>query len=537
MLIDVRPDLLEITQDILHEFLSDCTVYAFGSRANWTAKDTSDLDLCVKGKKAIPLALIEKVKDAFSLSKIPYKVDVVDYHRISESFRKLIEPDLKIVYEPVQGNKIYDLKNKKLASCVKAGLADVSLGLPSNWELLPLKEAGVILIDCDHRTPISAKTGRPYIAIPQLKGGRIDLSEVRHISSEDFATWTKKARPQSYDVILSRRCNPGETAFIEPNFECALGQNLVLLRADGSKVYPPYLRWLARGNDWWNQVHTFLNVGAVFNSLKCADIPNFKLPIPPIGEQRAIANVLGTLDDKIELNRRMNQTLEAMARALYKDWFIDFGPVRAKMEGRQPPALSPEIAKLFPDSLDIKGTPQGWQERRIEDILELAYGKALKATERVIGQVPVYGSGGVTGYHNEHLVDGPSIVVGRKGTIGTLYWEDRSFFPIDTVFYVNPKAPLTFCFYLLESLSLKDMNTDAAVPGLNRNNVYRLQIPWASEALTAAFDNIVKPLRQQIYNNVEESRTLATLRDLLLPKLLSGEIRVKEAEQIAGITI
>src|SRR5205823_10331746 len=129
---------------------------------------------------------------------------------------------------------------------------------------------------------------------------------------------TRKARPSANDVVLSRRCNPGETAFVPIGLEFALGQNLVLLRSNGHRVYPPFLRWLVRGPEWWEQIGKFLNVGAVFDSLRCADVPNIELRIPPLPEQRAIASILGALDDKIELNQRMNKTLEAIARALFK---------------------------------------------------------------------------------------------------------------------------------------------------------------------------------------------------------------------------
>ena len=204
------------------------------------------------------------------------------------------------------------------------------------WESISLREAGVSLIDCDHRTPPAGDTGYPYVAIPQLREGRLALAGVRRISPDHFVEWTRKAKPQQHDVILSRRCNPGETAFVPARLECALGQNLVLLRADGKRLFPPFLRWLVRGMDWWEQVGTFINVGAVFDSLRCADIPNFRLPIPPFAEQKAIAAVLGALDDKIELNQRMNATLEAMSRALFQSWFVDFDPVRAKLDGRPP---------------------------------------------------------------------------------------------------------------------------------------------------------------------------------------------------------
>jgi len=133
--------------------------------------------------------------------------------------------------------------------------------MQTDWNRTSLREAGVSLIDCDHRTPPAADSGFPYVAIPQLKEGRLALSDVRRISPEHFVEWTRKAKPQHHDVILSRRCNPGETAYVPAGVECALGQNLVLLRADGTKLFPPFLRWLVRGPDWWEQIGTFINVG------------------------------------------------------------------------------------------------------------------------------------------------------------------------------------------------------------------------------------------------------------------------------------
>ena len=162
--------------------------------------------------------------------------------------------------------------------------------------------------------------------------------------------------------------------------------------------------------------------------------------------------------------------------------------------------------------------------------MELAYGKALKASNRIEGQVPVYGSGGITGSHNEALVDGPSVIIGRKGTVGSLFWEDRPFFPIDTSFYLKPKIDLTFCYYLLQTLKLDNMNTDAAVPGLNRNNVYRLEFTMPSQNCLSEFQKVVGLMRGKIRSNSDESQTLAELRDTLLPKLMSGEIRVADAE-------
>ncbi len=194
----------------------------------------------------------------------------------------------------------------------------------SEWPRTTLRDAGVRLIDCVHKTPKAQEGGYPYIGIPQLKDGHIAFdADPRLISEDDLQLWSVKAKPQTDDVILSRRCNPGETAHVSNDRPFALGQNLVLLRSSGKELYPPYLRWVTRSPCWWWEVGKYLNVGAVFDSLRCSNIPSFEIPLPPLPEQKAIAHILGSLDDKIELNRRMNETLEGMAQALFKSWFTD----------------------------------------------------------------------------------------------------------------------------------------------------------------------------------------------------------------------
>jgi type I restriction enzyme S subunit len=190
-------------------------------------------------------------------------------------------------------------------------------------------------------------------------------------------------------------------------------------------------------------------------------------------------------------------------------------------------------AALFPDTLvdsELGEIPEGWGVQKIDDVIELAYGKALKKTDRIEGEYPVYGSGGVTGTHQDYLVKAPGVIVGRKGTVGSLYWEDKSFFPIDTVFYVKCKKGMTlfFAYYLLQVLGLNEMNTDAAVPGLNRNNVYRLEVIDCRDALMKEFTSFVVDLRNKIRLNNEEIVSLVTIRDTLLPKLLSGELALDE---------
>jgi len=301
----------------------------------------------------------------------------------------------------------------------------------SDWSVVTLRAAGVKLIDCDHKTPKAQEDGFPYVGIPQLKEGRIVLNGARLISEGDFHHWRRKAKPIPNDVILSRRCNPGETAYVPEDLEIALGQNLVLLRADGEKMYPPFLRWVVQGPIWWNQIGKFINVGAVFDSLKCANIPDFEITLPPMAEQIKIARTLGALDDRIELNRQINQTLEQIAQAIFKSWFVDFDPVKVKIAAKQAGAtpeqieraamcaisgkslealeqLSPETlqqlkttAALFPDALvesELGEMPEGWNIKSMEELSSIVamgpFGSNIKVSTFVNEGIPV-----VSGQH------------------------------------------------------------------------------------------------------------------------------------------
>ncbi len=266
-----------------------------------------------------------------------------------------------------------------------------------------------------------------------------------------------------------------------------------------------------------------------------------EIPCPSLGEdeQRAIAHVLGTLDDKIELNRRMNETLESMARALFKSWFVDFDPVRAKMDGRwhpgeSLPGLPAHLYDLFPDRLvdsELGSIPEGWEVKTLGEVTELAYGKTLKADQRMGGTVPVYGSNGQIGWHNERLVAGPGIVVGRKGNPGVVTWAHRDFYPIDTAFYVVPNdvsMSLQFLFFALTSQDLPSVSADSAVPGLNRNLAYMNTQLVPNQRIIGEFNDYVGTIFSRRHWLVEESRALAAQRDALLPRLLSGEVGVGE---------
>jgi len=421
-----------------------------------------------------------------------------------------------------------------------------------NWPKLTLEEAGVKLLDCEHKTPPPAPDGYPYVAIPQIKDGRLNLASARRISREHYAEWTRKTRPQEDDVIVVRRCSSGDTAVVPRELECALGQNLVLLRADGTRILPEYLRWLLRGPQWWGQVHTYINVGAVFDSLRCRDIPHFTLPVPPRPEQKAIARVLGAFDDKIELNRRMNETLEATARAIFKSWFVDFDPVHAKAASRAPKGLDPATAALFPDSFEdspLGEIPKGWSGGTLADEFGLTMGQSPPGS--------TYNEGG----------DGLPFFQGRRD-FGFRYPERRVYCTAPTRLaepgdaLVTVRAPVgdvnmasdrccvgrgvaavqhrsgsrSYTYYAMQSLRERfgHFEAEGTVFGsISKSDFAGLDFIRPSARLVQAYETAAFPLDQQIENLVLESRTLAATRDALLPKLLSGELRVKDAEHFA----
>ncbi len=421
--------------------------------------------------------------------------------------------------------------------------------MANEWENLSLEEAKVTLIDCDHRTPPATGNGYPYVTIPQLRAGRIDISDARRINSENYFEWTRRAKPIAYDVVLSRRCNPGETAFVPPDLEFALGQNLVLLRADGARIFPPFLRWLVRGPEWWEQIGKFLNVGAVFNSLKCADIPNFRLRIPPIPEQRAIAHILGTLDDKIELNRRMNETLEAMARALFKSWFVDFDPVRAKAEGRNP-GLPKEIADLFPDRFEdseLGEIPEGWKVGTLGDVAEnprrgIQPIKIDKSNPYLALEHMPKGSIALSKWRFSEGLESNKFQF-KKGEI--LFGKLRPYFhkvgvaPVDGVcstdiVVIAPRVSEYFGFLLghVSSTAFVDYtnasSTGTKMPRTSWSEMARYPIIIPPVDILKAFTLKIRPSVDWIIALIHQSRTLGKVRDILLPVLISGEIRLNE---------
>lgn len=448
----------------------------------------------------------------------------------------------------------------------------------NEWLLKTLYDAGIILIDCDHKTPPAQEEGIPYIGIPQMKNGHIKFElNPRLITEEDYVKWTTKAKPKLNDVILSRRCNPGVIAHVPNDVKFALGQNLVLLRSVGDDVDPSFLRWLTSGRKWWAQVNKFLNVGAVFDSLRCRDIPKFEVNLPPLPEQKAIAHILGTLDDKIELNRQMNETLEAMAQALFKSWFVDFDPVldkalaagnpipdalqvkadkrKAVHKSGQHKPLPKDIQDLFPAAFEYndeleKWIPEGWEIENFRDLASLnPESWTIKTMPDSINYIDLSNTNegkieSVAYYEKE---DAPSrakrIVRPNDIIIGTVRPGNKSYAYIQkdnmtasTGFAViraekDNAAPFLY-FALTNSKTIEHFAHIAdggAYPAIRPDVVidYRSVIP--SFDCIEEFGRLVSQKIKKIGSNNETEITLKGQRDLLLSQLISGKTRLPKS--------
>lgn len=262
-------------------------------------------------------------------------------------------------------------------------------------------------------------------------------------------------------------------------------------------------------------------------------VAKIRYPADPM-EQRSIASILGALDDKIELNRRMNETLEEMARTLFKDWFVDFGPTRAKMEGREP-YLAPELWELFPERLDDEGKPEGWQARPVGDFAELRGGKQLeKKRISTKGTIPVFGGAGVMGFTDRHNADGFVISVGRVGAYCGQFFSHRGKAWINNnASLIRPLGSVSaeWLFQSLRHADIEVIKKGAAQPFVSNTDIANMPIMWPGENIVLRFTEILAPMMLKIEQNNGEASTLAATRDLLLPKLMSGEIRVKDAEK------
>lgn len=329
------------------------------------------------------------------------------------------------------------------------------------------------------------------------------------IGSNGRNGWHDKARAAGPGVTVGRSgASAGVVTYVSEEY---WPHNTVLFVTDFKGCDPRFIAYLLSTLNLAS-----FNSGSAQPSLNRNFLYSIPTKAPPYHLQHRIALVLSAYDDLIENNTRRIAILEEMARCIFEEWFVNF---RAPGCEGAPLVESP-----------LGPIPQGWELARLGDILDLKYGKALKADRREGGSYPVYGSSGVVGAHSSALVEGPGIVVGRKGNVGSVHWSERSFFPIDTAFFVTTELPFDYVYHLLRQQRF--LNSDAAVPGLNRTQALSMEVVRPPTDLIELMAAMLRPTRGLVEVLNSQNANLRDQRDLLLPKLISGEIDVSAAEGI-----
>ena len=402
-------------------------------------------------------------------------------------------------------------------------MADDQIDKDSPWfSVSDLQAAGILLVeDGNHGEyrprPDEFADGGPalFIRAADMDAGRVLFDTAKSIDDTALRR-IRKGKGEPGDVLFSHKGTVGKVALAPehcPDFVCSpqttFWRTLDLNRLDRQFLHA-FMRSPLFGNQWFQRKgETDM---ADYVSLTAQR--QLKLPLPSIAWQRSIGVAVGAFDDLIENNRRRIELLEETARLLYREWFVHF-----RYPGHEGvPLVDSELGPI----------PEGWKVGLFGDHIELLYGKALKADSRKGGDVAVVGSSGVVGWHDESLVPGPGIVVGRKGNVGSVHWSEGDFYPIDTTYFVGTSLPLRFVYYALEQQEF--VNSHAAVPGLSRDQAYVLRFLLPTEDLLEEFVALVEPLSSLGQKLVQSADVLTRARDLLLPRLVSGDLDISDLE-------
>ncbi len=498
--IDLRPDHLAIVEHILAEHVPECEVRAFGSRATWTARDYSDLDLAVVGDGPLHRRTLSRLREAFEESRLPMLVDVVDWHDIPQSFQEMIQRDYEVLQERKGAGKHTTLGD----------VADIVMGQSPPGDT------------------VSPDQGLPLLNGPTEFGPH-------HPTPAQFTTDArKKAKPG--DVLF---CVRGSTTgrMNWADREYAIGRGVAAIRHREGQDLQPMLRGVIE-----HHLPALLAqaTGSTFPNVSATQVA--EIPYPEIGldEQRAIAHVLGTLDDKIELNRRMNETIEAMARALFRSWFVDFEPVRAKMEGRwRPgqslPGLPAHLHPFFPDRLvpsELGDIPEGWEVRSVGEMAALSSGKRpaeRHSQQSALASIPVWGGNGPMAYVPDPLVTEPILLTGRVGTLGSVFRITSPCWPSDNtlILRAHDRVWFEYIYFHLKGLDFASLNRGSTQPLLAQRDLASQALPCPSKEVVSVFHDTARRSFAQVDVLASLSSVLATLRDTLLPKLVTGDVPLK----------
>jgi type I restriction enzyme S subunit len=393
--------------------------------------------------------------------------------------------------------------------------------------------------------------------------GYVRFVQIRDFDGDSHLTYiedsTKWRKCSSKDVLIARY--GASLGRILRGLEGAY--NVALAKAIPKGVDLDFLYYLLK-SQFFQEPLAGLGARSVQSGFNKEDLRTIPVPVPPLPEQNAIAHILGTLEDKIELNRQMNETLEAMARALFKSWFVDFDPVRARAEGRQPFGMDAETAALFPDSFQdspLGKIPTGWRAGKLHEMIELQGGGTPKTSvpEYWNGTIPWFSVVDAPRFSDVFVVDTEkkiteaglasssttllptgTTVISARGTVGKLALLGRPMAMNQSCYGVRPRdgyGDYFTYFCLRDKVDELSQSTHGTVfDTVTRDTFKVVDAVIPPEIVTRKFDEAVSPFLGRILSNLLECRALADLRDTLLPKLISGEVRVPLSQRPAEVT-
>jgi type I restriction enzyme S subunit len=389
----------------------------------------------------------------------------------------------------------------------------------------------------------------PWVSAKDMKRLFLDDAE-DHITESGLSNGTRLAPAKTVLLLTRGMTLLNDIPICVARRPMAFNQDVKALRPKG-QITDSFIPYLLLGNK--SRLLNLVDLaGHGTGRLNTDELKSLDVQLPPENEQRAIAHILGTLDDKIELNRRMNETLEAMARALFKSWFVDFDPVRAKAE-RRDPGLPKPLADLFPDSFEdseLGEIPNGWKVRGLDEIARFLNGLALQKYPPKDGRsLPVIKiaqlrAGNTTGADTasadldpDYVVEDGDVLFSWSGSLECVLWIGGRGALNQHLFKVTSAEFPKWFYYLWIHQHLADFRHIAAGKATTMGHIQRHHLSDAKVVVPAGdtmkiANNTFSPIVERIIATRIESRTLATLRDTLLPKLISGELRVQDAERL-----
>lgn len=430
----------------------------------------------------------------------------------------------------------------------------------NDWQTQRLAALCEQISDCPHSTPLWTDSGELVLRSANIRDGRLDLRSRSYTDREHFEQRSRRASLRGGDLVITREAPMGEVCLIPEGLRCCLGQRMVMLRPDPKKCDSRFLLYAIQSRAVQDEIRTNEGTGSTVSNLRIPMLEALPIPQPPLAEQRSIASVLGVLDDKIELNRRMNATLETMARALFQSWFVDFDPVRAKVDGREPAGMDAATAALFPACFEdsaLGRIPRGWAARRLPDVIDINPRRTLKrgttAPYLDMKNLPTRGhsadqvidrefSSGTKFQNGDTLLARitPCLENGKTGYVdfledGQCGWGSTEYI----VLLPKPPLPPQFGYLLARSDALRTYAIQNMTGTSGRQRVavecfdtFLLAVP--TPEIMLRFDEGTAPLMAKIKAKSNESRALGTLRDTLLPRLITGNLRVTDAERFVG---